>query len=334
MTAIQTHILTGFDDPRLGEDEWMRLLATGDTNVLSLTWHWCRSWWETSRWEPTGSATLLLVAAERGGRIFAVAPLFALEGMIFFVGAGISDYLDFIGDIESADTLCAMLAAAREHAPDFCGFRLHHVPERSRTASFLHTAAPMLGLECHFENDIAGVEIELSQQREGVIEAIGGRMRKREDKLSQSGTLIVRQERELDAIRGLLERFYALHVSRWESREKPSQFAQPWQRVFLERFLESVAELGWNRFLWLEWNGEFLAATVDWYYGGAHFSGPWCFSLDYAKFSPGQVLLRRMVMAALDAGLDRLDLGTGDQAYKLRLPAKVTMCETWGLYPK
>jgi len=139
MSAIQTSILTGFDDPRLGPDEWTRLLARGDSDVIFLTWQWCRSWWET-----LGRGQLLLIAAERDGRIFAVAPLFAIEGMIFFAGAGVSDYLDFIGDIGSAETLGAMLRVAREQAPDFCGFRFHHVPERSRTASFLRAAAPRL----------------------------------------------------------------------------------------------------------------------------------------------------------------------------------------------
>lgn len=328
MSPIQTHILTGFDDPRFSSEDWTRLLAQGETHVLTLTWHWCRSWWET-----LGSGKLLLVAAESDGRIFALAPLFALEGMIFFAGAGVSDYLDFIGKIESAETLRAMLAAAREQVPDFCGFRFHHVPERSRTASLLHEVAPQLGLECDFLNDIAAVEIDLAQQRDGVIEALDGRMRKREEKLRQGGTLIVRQETELTAIRALLERFYALHVARWETCEKASQFTHPGQRAFLEKFLESVADLGWNRLLWLEWNGELLGATMDWYYHGAHFSGPWCFALAHAKFSPGQVLLRQMVQAALDAGLHTLDLGTGDQAYKLRLPARLTKCETWGLYP-
>ena len=328
MSPIQTHILTGFDDPRIDPDVWARLLAEGGTDVLSLTWHWCRSWWET-----LGQGKLLFVAAERDGRIFALAPLVAIEGMIFFAGAGVSDYLDFIGDIGNADTLRAMLAAARGEVPDFCGFRFHHIPARSRTAPLLKAVAPQLGLECDFMNDIAAVEIDLTQQRDAVMEAIGGRMKKREDKLRREGTLVIRQETEFAAILALLDRFYTLHVARWEGTERPSQFAHPEQRAFLERFLESVADFGWSRFLWLEWNGEFLAATMDWHYRGTQFSGPWCFSQQHAKFSPGQVLLRQMVMAALDAGLHTLDLGTGDQAYKLRLPARMTKCETWGLYP-
>ncbi len=328
MIPIQTHILTGFDDPRLGPEEWSRLLAEGDSDVLSLTWHWCRSWWDT-----LGSGKLLLISAERDGRILALAPLFEIDGMIFFAGAGVSDYLDFIGKIESADMLCAMLAAARAQVPDFCGFRFHHVPAKSRTASLLQEAAPQLGLECHFMNDIAAVEIDLAQERDGVITAISGRMRKREDKLRQAGALVIRQETDLAAIRALLDRFYALHIARWEGTERPSQFRHPSQRAFLEQFLESVADFGWSRFLWLEWNGELLAATLDWHYRGMQFSGPWCFSHQHAKYSPGQVLLRQMVMAALDAGLHTLDLGTGDQAYKLRLPSRVTKCETWGIYP-
>ena len=46
MSPIQTNILTGFDDPRLGQDEWTRLLGEGDTDCIFLTWHWCRTWWE------------------------------------------------------------------------------------------------------------------------------------------------------------------------------------------------------------------------------------------------------------------------------------------------
>ena len=47
MSPIQTHILTGFDDPRLGPDDWTRLLAQGDTDVIFLTRQYLRAWWET-----------------------------------------------------------------------------------------------------------------------------------------------------------------------------------------------------------------------------------------------------------------------------------------------
>jgi CelD/BcsL family acetyltransferase involved in cellulose biosynthesis len=328
MSSIQTHILTGFDDPRIGPEEWSRLLATGDTDVIFLTHEWCRSWWET-----LGRGKLLLIAAERDGRIVALAPLFAIDGMIFFAGAGVSDYLDFIGEIDSPGTLRALLETARGQVPDFCGFRFHHVPERSRTSSLLRGAAAELGLEFHFVTRIAAVEIDLAQQAEAVRAAIDRRMRRREDRLRREGNLVIRQETDAAVIRGLLSRFYPLHIARWKDDANGGPFAIPAQRNFLETFIASAGEHGWNRFLWMEWNGEFLGATVDWYYRGAHFSGPWCFSPEHAKFSPGQVLLRQSVFAAFDAGLHTLDLGTGDQPYKLRLPSRTKKCETWGLYP-
>lgn len=44
------------------------------------------------------SGQLMLILAERNGQPVALAPLFADSGMVYFVGSGGSDYLDFVGD--------------------------------------------------------------------------------------------------------------------------------------------------------------------------------------------------------------------------------------------
>src|SRR5437660_3701917 len=87
-------LLSGFEDPLLTPERWSALLRIGDTNVVFLTWHWQRAWWDTF-----GRGQLLLIAVEREGQIEALAPLFAEAGMVFFAGSGESDYLDFIGDV-------------------------------------------------------------------------------------------------------------------------------------------------------------------------------------------------------------------------------------------
>jgi len=71
-----------------------RVLATGESDVVFLTWHWQSAWWKTF-----GRGELLLIAVERDGEVIALAPLFTEAGMIYFVGSGGSDYLNFIGDI-------------------------------------------------------------------------------------------------------------------------------------------------------------------------------------------------------------------------------------------
>src|SRR5689334_16014636 len=109
MDRIQTHVLTGFDDPRCCPGLWAKLLALGDTDEPGLTWHWLRAWWQT-----LGQGTLLLIAGEREGQVVALAPLYVHGGMVFFLGAGESDYLDFVGDSDAPGVLTALLATARE----------------------------------------------------------------------------------------------------------------------------------------------------------------------------------------------------------------------------
>jgi len=61
--------------------------------------------------------------------------------MVFFVGSGGSDYLDFVGQIPDASVLAAMLQAARRAVPDFVGFRFYHILDGSPTVGLLREAA-------------------------------------------------------------------------------------------------------------------------------------------------------------------------------------------------
>src|SRR5438552_3754545 len=92
--TIRIRILEGFDDPSFGREQWNALVHSGETDVVFLTWEFQRAWWETL----AGSGKLLLIAAERDERIVAVAPFYAKSYEIGLLGAGISEWLDFIGD--------------------------------------------------------------------------------------------------------------------------------------------------------------------------------------------------------------------------------------------
>jgi CelD/BcsL family acetyltransferase involved in cellulose biosynthesis len=329
MSSFRVRILSGFSDPSLSSERWQALLAKGVTDAVFLTWHWMRAWWETYH----GKGDLLLVAAERRGEILAIAPLISIEGNVMFLGSGESDYLDFIGDPEEPAVVAAMLEAARERAPDFCGFEFALVPEHSPTKRFLAAAAEQCGLELCLREEMPAVEVELAGHPDEVRSAIGRSMFQREEYYRRRGPLVVSQLSDLSAIRPWLTMFYAQHIARWEKKGQASPFVDPERRVFLERFLEVAAETGWIRFLVILSAGRPIACEFAWYYGGTHYSGPWCFAVEESNHSPGHVLLRQSVQAALAGGLRKYDLGIGDQPYKFRLPVKTKTCQTWGLYP-
>jgi CelD/BcsL family acetyltransferase involved in cellulose biosynthesis len=328
MSNLRTRLLSGFLDPQFDAESWQQVMLRGDTQTIFQTWHWLRAWWESM-----GEGDLLLVAAEREGQTVALAPLYVHNRMVYFVGSGESDYLNFIGDISDPDVLVGLLTATREGAPGFLGFEFFQVPAASRTGLHLQRAAERLGLECELLKDYLAVEIDLAGQIAAVEAAVSHSMLKREAFFRRHGAISIRQLTDPASIRPLLPAFYAQHVARWNKKGQCSPFVELKQRALLERFLEVAADTDWIRFLTVEWEGNPLASEFAWYYRGTHYSGPWCFDIKQANHSPGHVMLRQSLLSALAAGLRSYDLGLGDQEYKLRLPARVKSCCSWGLYP-
>ena len=316
-----------FDDPDLPA-VWERLFARSDSRPLSQTLDWHRVWQATY-----APPTPLLLAAERAGEIVAIAPLFANEGMVFFLGVGEADFHDFLGTAHEPEVMEALLAAAMEQTPGFLGFKFHLVPEPSRTGPALAQVAARLGLELFEQGDLASVFVDIAADPTAVRRSVSRSMRKAENFFWKNGDFVVRRLTTAEEVLPLLPEFFEMHVARWRLKEIDSQFLKPLSRTFLERWIAVSAERGWLRVVRLEWNGKTLGTDLNWHFGTTQFSGQWVFAIEHFDRSPGQILMRHSVLMALEAGMQTYDLGLGDQAYKFRLPSQPMTCRTWGLYP-
>ncbi len=327
--GVRTWLLDSFDDPRFGRAQWNNLLCRGDTNVVYLTWEWVRAWWET---QATGQ--LLLIAAEQEGRIVALAPFYAERKIVFFLGTGESDYMDFIGDIGDPEVLDAILETARRCTPDFEGFKFFAVLECSRTGQRLKDAADRLGLEIYIKETWPAPIVDLVGKSEYTQAATNKKfLLKRERFFRHRGLLELRQFRDGNAILPHLDGFFAQHVARWASGAAPSPFVEPEQRAFYERLTRLAAHTGWLRLSRLDWDGRPIAFEYGWCYGGTYFGGPSCFAVDLARRSPGQVLLRNLILNAIDEGVQCYDFGTGDEPYKFHFATHLRHVHSWGLTP-
>ena len=120
---MKARLLQSFDDPSLGAEQWENVLARGATETVFLLHPYQRAWWNCF-----GHGQLLLITAEKQGQIVALAPLFAEAGMIFFVGSGGSDYLDFIGDTSNPGVFDVLLEAARSRVSDLNDANIKNLP--------------------------------------------------------------------------------------------------------------------------------------------------------------------------------------------------------------
>jgi CelD/BcsL family acetyltransferase involved in cellulose biosynthesis len=326
---VTATILTGFDDPAAGPEEWDRLLAAGPTDVVFLTRGYQRTWWDSF-----GRGQLLLITAERAGRPVALAPLFADGGMVFFVGSGGSDYLDFVGDAGDPDVLVALLGAARRRVSDFVGFRFYHVPDDSPTGACLRAAAGRLELVCYDEGDLPAPALDLDvPPGAGLAAANKTSLVRHERGLTRAGRLDVTHLRDGEAIAPHLDAFFEQHVARWAATPYPSLFLDPKQRAFYRRLAEVVGPVGTLRFTRLDWDGRPVAFHFGFCHRGRYLWYKPSFAIDLARRSPGEVLLRQLLLAAIDEGTKVFDFGLGDEAFKQRFANRVARVRTWGLYP-
>ncbi len=331
MGAIGTRILEGFDDPTFPPEAWEDLVRRTNMDSVYLTWHWQRAWWETY-----GRGDLLLIAAERDGRIVALAPLYARSGMIYFVGAAHwqADNLDFIGDVSDPEVLGAILETACRRAPGFLGFQLEFVRDSSSTGKLLGPAGERIGLSCYDEWDEIASAINLSAFDESKLAAAYGKsVLKRERFFRRTGSFKVQHLRDGKSIFPHLEDLFEQHVARWFETPHQSFFQDQRHRGFYERLTRIASDTGWLRFTRIDWGGRGIAFHYGFCYGGRYFWNVSSFAVDLARRSPGQVLLRQLLVSAIDEGTRYFDFGAGRQPFKLRLASETTRMRAWGLYP-
>jgi CelD/BcsL family acetyltransferase involved in cellulose biosynthesis len=329
LTVPSVRLLTGFDDPSFLPTCWGAVQQRGDTNVVFLTYAWQRAWWEVF-----GRGQLLLLRAESSEGATTLAPLFIDSGMVFFVGSGGSDYLDFVGDgADDEAVLPVLLDAARTAVPGFLGFRFFHVPNSSRTGARLRAAANRLGLSCVDEGSMPAPMLDLRNPGTALAAVNKKSLRRHENGLHRRGVLTVQHVRSGDAIRQHLPAFFGQHVARWESTAYPSLFLNRSHRTFYER-LTMASDIRWLRFTRLDLDERPVAFHFGTFYGNTFLWYKPSFDVALAKQSPGEVLLRKLLLAANEEGAHTFDFGLGDEPFKQRFATHNPRVRTWELYPR
>ncbi len=322
--GLEIRMLSGFDDPAAPAPRWDRLVAEG-TDAVFMTHAWQRLWWDAMN-----EQSLLIVAAQREGEPFALAPLYAAAGTLMLVGSGSADYLDFVGRPDEP-TLASLLAAARDTLPVFTGVKLYHLRADSPTCALLPGVAERLGLELHIEPEVGAPYADLTEA--DVVSHLTSRrhVRKEEARMRRAGPLELRSADAQEAAQ-LVEAFLGQHGARWRAAGEES-FERPGSRELVRTVVDRGLREGWARLTLLEWRGAPAAIDISLIRGSTQLN--WLVSRDPSieRYSAGSVLAAHVAREAVTAGIRRLDFGLGEEQYKLRDASGVTPIANWFMYP-
>jgi hypothetical protein len=326
-TGLQTRVLTSFEDSGLSPGHWNELLDRSNTNAVNLTWQWQRNWWKFF-----GRGRLMLVVVEEANQPVCVAPLFADDDMVFNICP--EDHLDLVGEV-SSEILKAIITCAIESLPNFQGLRLYFLPQSSPTGYCLRQAAKHFGFTCIPESHFPSPRLDISARSDAAAACVRKKsLLRHENYFRREGQLTIQHVNTAGEILPQLDEFFDQHITRRAATRNPSQFVEARQRDYYRSIAVNIGPTGWLRFTRIDWNGRPIAFHFGASYAGRYLFGIPSFAIEFERLSPGEVLLRQLILAAIEERAKVFDFGIGDEAYKYRFATGQEQLVTWSVYPK
>ena len=150
---------------------------------------------------------------------------------------------------------------------------------------------------------------------------------------NRNGGIEVQHYRNSTDILPHLDTFFEQHITRWSATPHPSLFLDPLQRSFYKKLCEAASESGWLRFTIVYWKQQSIASHFGMHYNRSFLWYKPTFDITLAKHSPGEVLLRQLLLRAIDEDAHYFDFGLGDEAFKDRFASSTQTVTNIGLYP-
>lgn len=313
--------------------EWNVLLRASQADTPFLTHEW-----QSACWRTLGEGALRVSEVrDAGGALVGVAPLFCAEiegqrSIRFVGGVDPSDYLDFIIARGREAEVGALIVDALAADHDWDRMDLYNVPEASPTRTWLAHAAEARGWQVADERQVASPILTLPGSFEAYIAGLDKRERHElRRKLRRAaamdglrwylvdGEFASELEPEVEAFLDLMTR----------SRADKAAFMTSQIRRFFHEGVRAAHRGGWLQLAFLEIEGRKAATYLSFDYRERlmiYNSG--YEPDDLQAFSPGIVLIARLIEHAIRQGKRLIDFMRGGEEYKYRLGAK----DTWVHY--
>lgn len=328
-TTFTYRVAHHFADTGVSPKQWNELVRQSGGTVFQ-TWEYQKVWWEVF-----GRGQLLIVVAFTNKQPVAIAPLFAEEGMVYFVGSGGSDYLDFIGEVGEISVLKDVLQLAVEQVFNFLGFLFYHVPTTSTTLPAILDVSTRLGYDFYLEGEHEAPYLSIKDFPQSAVEATRKKsLVRHESWFRRNGKLTVEHLTKSEEIGPLLDVFFEQHRMRWAITPYPSLFNEKQHCLFYKKLTEATDLGGFVHFTVVKFNQDPVAFHYGFLHNGVFLWYKPSFNIDQAKQSPGEVLLRYLLLYAIEQDVTKFDFGLGDEAFKKRFATASTTVKNIGIYRK
>jgi CelD/BcsL family acetyltransferase involved in cellulose biosynthesis len=319
-TRPDIRVCTSFEEAGVDGPTWNELASRSDTNTVFQTFEWITSWWKVFG----NGRQLLLIVARLDDRLVGLAPLMIDRtprgaSTIRFISDSNADYCDFLIAEPRLPTLRAMvdaLATRREQWRSLC---LINIPRQSFTCQRLPPLCQEHQLMLLVRGHVDCPALVFSDTETQASEIARKHSLKRPyNYFRAQGTVIFEELVSPAAAHANLAHFFEQHVQRWQDSGHPSLFANPSNRKFYTALLDSMLPTGWLVLSRLTLDDQPLAYHFGFHYGKRYYWYKPSFDPRHRNHSPGNLLLRFLLLRALERQCQEFDFTIGNEEFKRR----------------
>jgi CelD/BcsL family acetyltransferase involved in cellulose biosynthesis len=318
--GLDCEVVTDFGALEAIAGEWHRLWAGSPDSEIFQSFGWARAYWKAFDDE----LSLFAPVVYRGSSIVGILPLAIKRNRLQFADSTFSDYNDIIcADEFAAEVIRAAfegLLRARKHWDDCV---LENVPAHSRLIRHL----PDLGLFTkHFRTAFRCPCPTIVLEGDAALAkklACKKSLRRHERQLLKVGDLEFRHIECREEIGRYFELFSRQHIARRAIAGDRSHYLEPRTRKFFQTLVDELDPRTLLRFSVLALNERPVAFHFGFEVNRKLLIYQPTFDIDYWDFSPGEVLLRNLLLYAHERKLSEVDMTRGGEPYKDRFATDI-----------
>jgi CelD/BcsL family acetyltransferase involved in cellulose biosynthesis len=328
---LATEILSDFAALEAMAADWERLWQLDPQRHVFLSFPWARAWWRAH-----GPQHRLAVAVVREERTtIGILPMVREGAVLHFLGSPDADYTDLLCEEARRVEVVAAALKALLDAREWTNCRIDNLPENSRIARSLdQLPAPLRArLRLLFKASCPAI---VADGADGAIFRTLARkesIRRHDRKLERLGVVRLRDLQTPAEIHEHLPVFVRQHIARRAMAGDRSLLLAPEAVAFYRALAEELDPRRDLRFSVLETGGTPLAYHLGFETAGKFIWYKPTFDIDRWDWSPGEVLLGRLLRDAGDRALAEFDFTLGDEAFKYRFANEVRRLFVLRLYP-
>ncbi len=337
---MRIQYITNIQDIPISAIQWNNLVKQNETNTIFQTYEWIESWWQScsERYE------LFILLVREKNKVIGIAPMMTEvrpcgRKQLSFIGDGNADYQDFILPIKKSFALNCIWDFLLSNPKLWDRIAFHNIPGASSSINLLKALSIDSKLRIIDNEKTKCPALSIHGDPEQVEKILNKYSNRRKyNYFNKLGVLTEKDITDIAELKSYLPVFFKQHIERWANTPYPSLFNEQKNQDFYEVLAEKLLPNKSLLFSVVELDGIPLSFHYGFDYNAKIIWYKPSFNMDYAKHSPGLLMIRHLLRHALANDKTELDFTIGDEAFKKRFTNterynyNIRIFKTWRSY--